>query len=367
MTKKIAAVGDLHFGISPNNSLKFDTMFESQKRFVTEVLIPTLIKENIKIVLFMGDVYDQRRRVDSSISQFVEYMFEVLLADFECIIVQGNHDTYLKDELTISSLSNIWSKKNVKVHQKIESREIYGKNFLFVPWLTPKLEETFVRNAPKFAGKFDYVVGHFETIGFPFEGGDVCTVGLDADVLIKNFKHTISGHFHTQTYRKVGDGSIHYIGTPYQLTFADSGEVKGFHIIDLDTDERTFIRNDASSEFYKISYTELDVENLSHLRNAFVEMKYPEGTPEAELFIVETKIREQSPVSFKSYAYLPDRIQDMLGTDSEAEVKIFEDMTVAITSEDMSSMTKVFLEAKPYEDPEMVLEMIEEIRARISG
>jgi hypothetical protein len=42
-------------------------------------------------------------------------------------------------------------------------------------------------------------------------------------------------------------------------------------------------------------------------------------------------------------------------------------MSVAIHSENMISMARVFLEANPYDDPEMVLEVIEEIRASISG
>lgn len=365
--RKIAFVGDMHFGLSPNNSLKFETIFESQKRFIKHVLIPTLRNYGVEIIVFVGDIYDQRRRVDSLISQYIEDLFENELKDFKCIVVQGNHDTYYREDLSVSALSNIKSKSNVTVINKITPIELYDKKFLFVPWLTTELSEKFIANAPKIKDRYDYLVGHFETVGFPFEGGDICLEGIDPMILMENFPRTISGHFHTQTYKESEGRYIHYIGTPYQLTFAECGEVKGFHIFDLEEDTSEFFQNFESSEFVKIHYPKQSLDTISGIEGNFVELKYDESTTEDELFVLESKIRAMNPASFKSYMNVPDRIEDMITDRTEEDVKIFEDMTVAIISENMVSMTKVFLEAKPYNDPEMVLEMIEEIRATVSG
>lgn len=363
---KVAIVGDLHLGVSPNNSLKFEVIFESQKSFFRECLIPELKSRGIKKIIFTGDLYDQRRRVDSQITQYVEELFEKELKEFECIIIQGNHDTYYKDELTITSLSNIWSKSNVTVITKITPKEIYNKKFLFVPWLTSELETLFVENASKASGKFEYVIGHFETVGFQYEAGNISVSGLDPEIFYKNFKNTISGHFHTQSYKEVNGNSIHYVGTPFQLTFGDTGETKGFTILDVDTNKREFIENTSSSKFIRIK-GRAELSKYETLKNCFVELKYPEGTTDDELFIIEKEAMAKEPITYKAYLMVADKLEDLISDKSEEEIKVFEDMSTAINSENMIEMTKVFLQAQKYDDPEMVLELILDIRAKITG
>ncbi|MFA5403685.1 MAG: metallophosphoesterase [Ignavibacteria bacterium] len=363
---KIAIVGDFHLGIAPNNSLKFEVLFESQKRFFTETLIPVLTERGIDTIIFTGDLYDQRRRIDSKIAQFVEGLFQNELKNFKCIVLQGNHDTYYKDDLTITSLSNIWSKPNVTAITKITPMEIKGVKFLLVPWLTSTMSQSFEENVNKVSGKFKYVVGHFETVGFPFEAGSICTNGMNPDILFNNFENTISGHFHTQSYRELNGHSIHYVGTPFQLTFADATEKKGFHILDVVTNEREFIENTSSSRFVKLK-SRSDIEKYPTLQNCFVELEYIDGTTEDELYIIEKEVLSKNPVSYKAYLKVIDSVDEINSDKTPEEVKIFEDMSVAIYSENMVSMTRVFLEANPYDDEEMVLEVIEEIRASISG
>lgn len=363
---KVAIVGDFHLGVAPNNSLKFETLFESQQRFFTECLIPVLKARKIDTIIFTGDLYDQRRRIDSKIAQYVEGLFQNELKDFKCIVLQGNHDTYYKDDLTVTSLSNIWSKSNVTAITKITPMELFGVKFLFVPWLTSSMSEKFIENVDKVAGRFQYVVGHFETMGFPFEAGSICTNGMNPEILYNNFKNTISGHFHTQSFKEVNGNSIHYVGTPFQLTFADAKEDKGFFILDVHTNEREFVLNNSSSKFIKFRTRE-EIAEFQTLENYFVEFEYKEGLKEDELYIIEKEVIAKKPISYKAYVRIADSVDEINSEKTPEEVKIFEDMSVAIHSENMISMTKVFLEANPYHDPEMVIEVIEEIRASISG
>ena len=363
---RILVVGDLHLGIAPNNSLKFEELFESQKRFFQECLLPTLIEYEIETIIFTGDIYDQKRRVDSKICQYVENLFENELKNYKCIVIQGNHDTYYREDLSITSLSNIWSKKNVKVVTKICSEKIGDKNFLFVPWLTKDLVDDFVDNVPKVSGKFDYLIGHFETIGFPLEVGNISIGGLDPAILYDNFKNTISGHFHTQTYKSVNGNSIHYVGTPYQLTFGDSGEEKGITILDLDDNSRTFVENKFSSKFIKLK-SRSDISNYKTLKNCFVEFEYPEGTSDEDLFATEKEVYALEAINYKAYLKVSNKLTELIEDKSEEEIKIFDSMSIAIHSENMLAMTKVFLDSEPYDDPETVLEEINDIRATISG
>lgn len=366
MTNKIAVVGDFHLGIAPNNQLKFEVLFESQSRFFTDCLLPKLASEGIDTIIFTGDLYDQRRRPDSKVSQYVEWLFQVLLKDYKCIILQGNHDTYYKDDLEVTALSNIWSKPNVTVISKITPMDIKGVKFLFVPWLTTALHETFVSNVSKISGKFQYAVGHFEAVGFPFEGGSICTDGLDPSILYNNFKHTISGHFHAQSYKEFNGSSIHFVGTPFPLTFADADETKGFFILDPTTNEREFVENTSSAKFVKIK-GKADVQKYETLENCFVEFEYPESLSKEELYLIEADIKSKNPITFRSYIEIAKRSEDIKLDRTPEEIKMFEDMNMAIHSENIISMTTVFMEANPYPDPEMVFDILEDFRAKISG
>lgn len=361
----IAVVGDLHLGMSPNNSLKFESIFESQKNFLKECLIPELRSRSIETVIFTGDLYDQRKRVDSKILQFVEGFFENDMKDFKCIIIQGNHDTYFKDDLEVTSLSNIWSKTNVKVINKITAINLYGVNCLLVPWLTSNMVEGFSDNAFKVSGKYEYVIGHFETVGFPFESGDICTEGLNPEVLYKNFKNTISGHFHTQSYKEFGENNIHYVGTPYQLTFADCGEVKGFHIVNLSNGSREFIENTKSSKFIRVK-NKKELNSYDSFTNCFVEFHYNDDVSKEDLFIVEKTLTDKGALYYKFFKSSSASNTETVDRSAE-EIKNMEQMSAAIHSESMISMAKVFMEVNHCEDPEMVLEIIEEIKSSISG
>lgn len=363
---KIVAIGDPHFGIAPNNSLKFDVMLSSQVSFFENKLVPYMKEHGITDLICTGDLCDQRRRADVKVIQSLERLFEVTFAGIKCYVVQGNHDTYYKDDLSVTSLSIIWSKPNVTAITNIKPLNIHGKKFLFVPWLTTELKEKFIGNIDKISMKYDYLVGHFETIGFPFEGGRISTDGIDAEILYRNFKRTISGHFHTHSLKKAGDSFINYIGTPYQTTFGDAGEVKGFWVIDTDTDEMEFIENDVSAKFLKIK-TRNELESYNDLTNCFVEFEYHEKLTHEEIFIIEKESFAKNPISFRMFPASIASISEIIPLEDHAAIELFDEMSVAINSEDMMSMAKVYETAVPYDDSDTLFEVLSELRAKVSG
>jgi len=80
--------------------------------------------------------------------------------------------------------------------------------------------------------------GHTVDVGFPEE-------------LFQNFDMVLSGHFHHKSTRE----NIHYLGAPYEMTWADWGDEKGFYVFDTSTRKLEFIEN-TSKIFYKLYYND---------------------------------------------------------------------------------------------------------------
>ena len=77
----------------------------------------------------------------------------------------------------------------------------------------------------------------------------------------------LSGHYHT----KSSEGNIHYLGTQYELTWADAGDPKHFHILDTKTrDVKPVVNN--QSLFQRIRYN--DTSTLPEISREDIEGTY---------------------------------------------------------------------------------------------
>jgi hypothetical protein len=171
--------------------------------------------------------------------------------------------------------------------------EVDGLRIGMVPWINRSNQ----REALEFldTATCPVVFGHFEIIGFEMHHGAECAHGLEAS-LFSRFSLVCSGHFH----KKSTGHNINYLGAPYQMTWADYGSPKGFHIFDTSTMELEFIQNpyeifqkvtyddssydisyykDMSFEKYSGSYVKVVVLNKS---DPFVFEKFMDGLYKAE-------------------------------------------------------------------------------------
>ena len=143
--------------------------------------------------------------------------------------------------------------------------------------------------------------------------GIVCDHGLDMKVLDR-YDIVMSGHFH----HKSTNGNVTYVGTPYEMTWADFKDPKGFHIFDTTNREMEFIRNPYDM-FVKIFYDDTKQDFDWWKGYAFSELK--------STYVKVVVVNKQNP-------YLFDHVIDSIYKASASDIAIVEDFNDAVLDSD---------------------------------
>ena len=241
---KIIILGDIHFDVGNGNQ----NILENQLQFFNKQLFPYMKENNIKTIIQLGDLMDNRNKVSVNVSHYLrKKFFDVMKEeDITLYTLIGNHDIYHKDTREIHSLElfgEIYN--NFHIINDIKTLEIQNKKLLIVPWVLPDEKYNFEDYLDT-----DYIFGHFETNGVEMVKGINCNsshaFGMDSFKGIKTF----SGHFHLRRYYE--SSNIFYVGTPSQINWSDYNETKGFHVLDVGSANLEFIENIVSTKHIKI-------------------------------------------------------------------------------------------------------------------
>jgi len=268
MTKtKIAIITDTHFGVRNDIS----HFLESQGRFFKDTFFPKIDELGIDTILHMGDVFDRRKYVNfSTLNECRKFFFnEVAKRNIKLYIILGNHDTYYRNTNSINSIS-LLLQEYPNIHILYEPQTIQIKETLFVsiPWICEENEKQCWEEMSK--TKAEVCVGHFAIQGFEMHIGAPSKDGIP-HTEFKKFDLLLSGHFH---HRSKGD-NIFYLGAPYEMTWSDYNDKKGFHIFDTATRNLEFVQNPCNM-FTKIEYDEsyfLDNPiNYENYRNKYIKV-----------------------------------------------------------------------------------------------
>jgi hypothetical protein len=124
--------------------------------------------------------------------------------------------------------------------------------------------------------------------------------------LFNKFEYTFSGHYH----HKSSSNGIHYLGNPYELTWQDFNDPRGFHILDLADRSLAFYPN-PNVMFHRILYD--DSRGLIEgLHSGYEYLK--------DRYVKVVVINKTNP-------YLFDRFMDAIYSVEPADVKIVEDFS----------------------------------------
>lgn len=253
---KIALFTDTHFGVR-NDNLFF---LESAKKFFQNVFFPEIDKRGIKDVIFLGDLFDRRKYINFRTLDCCQQNFIQPIIDrgINTHLIVGNHDTFFKNTNRINAIEQIFQRTpSITVYAEPTDVRIGGDSYLFVPWIN---QENKQQSLDAISGsKSDIMFGHLEVDGFDYIRGTKCVGGMSRSIFTK-FARVFSGHFH----QKQEFGAIHYLGSPYEMTFTDLNEDKGFYIFDSETYSMEFIKN-PDQNFIKVVYDDdFDVANFDY-------------------------------------------------------------------------------------------------------
>jgi len=248
---KICILGDTHFG-ARGDSLDFHSYF---RKFYEEVFFPYLKENNISVVCQMGDLFDRRKFINfNSLHLSKKYFFDRLKENnISLYALIGNHDVAFKNTLEVNSPKLLLKEyDNIFLAEDFYGENFDGVNIDFVPWICDDNEDKIFEMMKQ--SKSQICFGHFEIAGFQMDKGTICDHGMDKKSLSK-YDVVLSGHFH----HKSTDGNITYVGTPYEMTWADYNDNKGFHIFDTETRELQFVQNPFRM-FNKVMYDDGDTD-----------------------------------------------------------------------------------------------------------
>ena len=256
---KVAIITDTHWG-ARNDSQVFTDYF---LKFYNDVFFPTLLERNIDTVIHMGDIVDRRKFINyKTLYQMRKGFFDRCWEQYINLhLIIGNHDTFFKNTNNVNSMDCLRMMRSgsegdgggfIKVYEEPTEIELDGLKCLMQPWICPENKEHSLDMIAKTDAQI--LFGHLEVQGFTMHVGQTNFEGLPQSTFDK-FDFAFSGHFH----HKSDNGTVYYLGNPYQITWSDYQDSRGFHIFDTETRELEFIVNPYEM-FYKINY---DDENSS--------------------------------------------------------------------------------------------------------
>ena len=264
---RVAIITDQHFG-ARNDSTAFLDFYE---RFYNDTFFSTLDSNNIESVLILGDTFDRRKYVNFYSLDRAKKMFFDKLEErgIKVFMIAGNHDTYFKNTNEVNSPELLLAEyTNIHLINNAQDILVHDTPICFVPWICPDNYEESIETIN--ASKAEICMGHFEIAGFAMYRGMESHEGLSKD-LFKRFDMVFSGHYHHRS----DDGHIYYLGNPYELTWQDYNDPRGFHLFDLQTRQLEFIRN-PNTMFERVEYDDSlidpSVADYTHLSNKYVKI-----------------------------------------------------------------------------------------------
>lgn len=323
---KVLLINDSHIGHKRSNRV-----FEEHILSSLEDIIQYCVENDIKRIAGLGDFFDTRTSLNMISLEAVKARFfnRLLELGIEVDMIPGNHDLSFRHSVKANSVDMVLREySNVRVYNEPTVVNLPdGTNFLMVPWIGKDDEAQFLKMIDEAVHQTHICMGHFEFKGFLYQQGMMASEGMESSIFTPKFDLILSGHYHS----KSKSGNVVYLGSQYDLTWADYDEKKFWHVLDTQTNELTEVENPRKM-FFKIFYDEsfVDKEFLGQVRK----------TDYSNKIVKIVVLNRKNMVTF-------DNFMDVLYSHGPYEVSVIDESITKVKEEikvDTSVLTKSTLE-----------------------
>lgn len=262
---KFISIGDLHLG---QRRISCDKSINSLKKTLSP-----LLKDDVSIVFFPGDFFDNLNSLDSKVSLSAllfmkELYFMAKKYNFLIRIVRG---TFLHDR----NQNDFWNvfndeEETIKVFNNISFESILGLDIIYIPDGSPKNSISIIKKMLKDRGRkqVDIVVGHGEfehTLEYGEIPHDTVFKASDFDDIVKGC--VLFGHRHSHSVYK----KIIYSGSWERFRHGEE-KPKGFVSLTYDSEIHKVQHNFHVNE-YTDTYKTVDFGYVSDTENLITKYK----------------------------------------------------------------------------------------------
>jgi DNA repair exonuclease SbcCD nuclease subunit len=237
---------------------------------VLDWVFKTAKKNNIKHLVFLGDLFHDRQKIDVLTYHKTFEIFKNNLenSELKVYLLLGNHDLWYSQKWDISSVFPLSAFHNVSIIDKPSTIKIAGYPVSFLPYTHDPLKE--LSNITN-DNEYKILCGHIAVDGaisnvmhnihmdvVVEHDGDMIKLGAD---IFKDWDQVFLGHYHAQ--QKLSH-NVEYIGSPLQLSFGEAFQHKHIIIYDLETHEKQYVKNTFSPQHFIVPMKDIEKYDLNN-------------------------------------------------------------------------------------------------------
>lgn len=181
-------------------------------------------------------------------------------------LLLGNHDIAYRHSLTVNSPELLLGEyPHVHIIKSPTQVQLGNTKFDIIPWMCDENEEQ-IKEFVKRKDRGSVLCGHLELANFPMYKGIEAHGGMSSSIF-DGYNLVFSGHYHTRSEK----GNIVYTGVPYEMTWSDYADPKGFVVYDTVKHTYEFVRN-PKTMFTKVYYNNGSTTDIKTLTGKIVKI-----------------------------------------------------------------------------------------------
>jgi DNA repair protein SbcD/Mre11 len=245
---KLLHTADIHLGME--NYGRFDSETGLHSRMLDflralDVIVDRAVSEKVEVFLFSGDAFKTRDPTQTQQREFAKRIKKVTDAGIPVVMLVGNHDTpNSHGKANALDIYSVLKLEGVHVIRELEKINVGVLQIVGLPWLSKQDFEGI-------AGKIKYLIEgldqskpavamiHGSVEGATYGGWKEVTLGHDMSVAKEWFdnsklQYVALGHIHKMQVIPGTKIPMVYSGSIERIDFGESGEDKGFRLINID-------------------------------------------------------------------------------------------------------------------------------------